>query len=432
MVEIATSILTMKKGEEANTILNLEVAKTDYFHIDYKGHENNFPKNIIIPADKLNSTIVDYVPSMFKYERVDLDSVRIVEAPLDLTFMVNNRCLTDCVYCYANKEYKYEPISFHFVEKIVQDAYRIGIRNISVDGGEFFIYPYWRELLQKLKDYKFRPSLVSTKYPISEKDIKDFIVYNVPLQISIDSFNSKILKYIVGNIPYYANRIFETIQMIDKYYSFQIATILTKYNGTIENLEEMFGYIRTFKNIRKWDIRVGFKSLYSRQEFANYQIERTSISKIQRWVEEKRNKVSFDINFSPGREVNFFKSEGGSKSFVGARCSANSMHMFILPDGQVTICEQLYWNKHFLIGDLKKQSISEVWNSPRALFLANMSEKDYSETSVCKTCKLLESCNAYQNKCYANILKVYGNEHWDYPDPRCIYAPRNISESIYV
>ena len=34
MVEIATSILTMKKGEEANTILNLEAAKTDYFHID--------------------------------------------------------------------------------------------------------------------------------------------------------------------------------------------------------------------------------------------------------------------------------------------------------------------------------------------------------------------------------------------------------------
>lgn len=34
MVEIATSILTMKKGEEAGTILNLEAGKTDYFHID--------------------------------------------------------------------------------------------------------------------------------------------------------------------------------------------------------------------------------------------------------------------------------------------------------------------------------------------------------------------------------------------------------------
>lgn len=34
MVEIATSILTMKKGEKASTILNLEAGKTDYFHID--------------------------------------------------------------------------------------------------------------------------------------------------------------------------------------------------------------------------------------------------------------------------------------------------------------------------------------------------------------------------------------------------------------
>ncbi len=34
MVEISTSILSMKEGEEAQTILGLEAAKTDYFHID--------------------------------------------------------------------------------------------------------------------------------------------------------------------------------------------------------------------------------------------------------------------------------------------------------------------------------------------------------------------------------------------------------------
>ena len=34
MVEISTSILTMEKGDEAETILSLEKAKTDYFHID--------------------------------------------------------------------------------------------------------------------------------------------------------------------------------------------------------------------------------------------------------------------------------------------------------------------------------------------------------------------------------------------------------------
>lgn len=34
MVEVSTSILSMKKGEESKTFLNLEVAKTDYIHID--------------------------------------------------------------------------------------------------------------------------------------------------------------------------------------------------------------------------------------------------------------------------------------------------------------------------------------------------------------------------------------------------------------
>lgn len=34
MVEVSTSILTMEKGNEADTILNLEKSKTDYFHID--------------------------------------------------------------------------------------------------------------------------------------------------------------------------------------------------------------------------------------------------------------------------------------------------------------------------------------------------------------------------------------------------------------
>lgn len=28
------------------------------------------------------------------------------------------------------------------------------------------------------------------------------------------------------------------------------------------------------------------------------------------------------------------------------------------------------------------------------------------------------------NRCWAEILKAYGDENWDYPDPRCIKAPK--------
>lgn len=431
VTEKIAKFLSIKK-ETANSLVRKMVENKDYFHINYKGYENNFPKRLIIPADDLKAEIVDYTPAMFKYEKVDLDTIRIFEAPLDLTFMVNNTCLTDCIYCYANKSHRCKNMDFSLVKKIIKEARDIGIRNFSVDGGEFFIYPYWRELLQELKNHHYTPNLVSTKYPISESDIKKFSEYNVSLQISLDSLNPNVLEKMVGKIPHYAERMQETIRTVDKYIPFQVATILTKYNGNIQNLEEMFEQIKSLKHIRKWDIRVGFKSLYTKQNFSDFQIERSHLQEIQEWAVEKQKEVSFNLQFVAGREVNFFKSEEGSKSFIGARCSANSMHMFILPDGQVTICEQLYWKKEFLIGDLKEQSISEVWNSPRALYLANLSQSDYSNESACKSCELLDSCNAYMNKCYANILKVYGDEHWDYPDPRCVHASRDVLTSIYV
>ena len=34
MVEVSTSILSVKKGDESETFFKLEKAKTDYFHID--------------------------------------------------------------------------------------------------------------------------------------------------------------------------------------------------------------------------------------------------------------------------------------------------------------------------------------------------------------------------------------------------------------
>ena len=34
MVEVSTSILSVKKGEESATFFELEASKTDYFHID--------------------------------------------------------------------------------------------------------------------------------------------------------------------------------------------------------------------------------------------------------------------------------------------------------------------------------------------------------------------------------------------------------------
>ena len=81
MVEVSTSILSMKKNEESKTIFALEVAKTDYFHIDvmdgkfvtkntydkmlqyssYIKRISNIPLDVHLMVDNVKDTIDDFL-----------------------------------------------------------------------------------------------------------------------------------------------------------------------------------------------------------------------------------------------------------------------------------------------------------------------------------------------------------------------------------
>lgn len=82
MVEVSTSILTMEKGEEAQTIMALEKAKTDYFHIDvmdgkfvekdtyqkmleyssYIKRISNLPLDVHLMVEDIHAAIEEFLP----------------------------------------------------------------------------------------------------------------------------------------------------------------------------------------------------------------------------------------------------------------------------------------------------------------------------------------------------------------------------------
>lgn len=413
--------------EVALNLVSKFVCNSEEMHSEYNGSVSNFPKNVIVEVPPTGKFVHQYTPVDFKYDKLVMDEARPDTAPFSLMVMFNNQCFTNCIYCYADKQTSCGQMPFGYFEKVLEEADRYKVSSLGVLGGEFFLYPRWRDVLEKMKTKCYMPSLISTKVPLREKDILDFGEYPIALQVSLDSVCQQTLDKMLGHINNYAKRMQESILCIDRYRNerkFQIATVLTKYNGTIEELENLFAFVSKLKNLSRWEIRVGFKSLYSKSEFDAIKLPKERFSVIEEWIEGKKKKCGMNILWSKGQNQNFFQAKEGASSFVGARCSANYSHMVILPNGDVTICEQLYWNPRFLIGNITKQDISEIWNSPKALALAHRRASDYSEGSICKKCSLQEKCDLVQNKCYANILKVYGDEHWDYPDPRCCYAPK--------
>ena len=86
----------------------------------------------------------------------------------------------------------------------------------------------------------------------------------------------------------------------------------------------------------------------------------------------------------------------------------------------------LYDNKEYLIGNIRNQSLSEIWNSSKALALYAPIQENISMKSPCHSCSVFTKCKKSIAKrvCYVDIAKVHENNSFDFPDPRCPMAEK--------
>ena len=86
------------------------------------------------------------------------------------------------------------------------------------------------------------------------------------------------------------------------------------------------------------------------------------------------------------------------------------------------ICEELYSHESFIIEDLNRQTLREVWNFPRALELA-FPEKAMVTDGACRDCPDFGRCHKGLGRCFRDAPKAYGTDRPYWPDPRCPRAP---------
>lgn len=421
-----------KTEKEVLAIITPYIENDRIIFTQYKGIQIEFPRNVLLHKEHLSSdlTTIPMRIEDLKCQTIDLTTLRINVVPHTITLMLTNRCITHCKYCYANTNYKVEkelPIIKY--EELILNASKKGVANINVIGGEVFLKYNWHILLKLLIDNGYEPEFISTKIPITvniANKLKE-TGYNNVIQLSIDSFNYKTLHELLGINKNYIENLKEGIEILEKFgFTIQINTVMTTLNMKEEQIKEMAEFFNSFHNIEHWEFRTPIDSLYT--DKSAYQklkpskedIE-DSIIFIKKEIEPNYH-TKIIINSKSLKDYTYYENDAET-SFQANVCSALWDHMFILPDGKVTICEQLYWIPQFIIGDINHNSIEEIWNSPKALQLANLCQSAIQENSKCKACTLFDKCFTKHKRCWANIIKAYGLENWDYPDPRCKQAP---------
>ena len=399
-------------------------------YTEWGGNKVSFPKNVLIRKEKINGDLPyrSFPDFDFDMNNVNLDNDRAHRAPHSMMWMLTSRCVTNCAYCYADKKTPYNPLTTERSLEIIDDAHRLGMKFINVIGGEVFLRKDWEVLIKRIIDYGMMPAFISTKMPVSEEILQKLVStgYSNVIQISLDSLDEDILASTINVKKGYLSDLMEGVRRLDAAgFEIQIDTILTKDTATKEGLDALAVFLSTIRHFKYWEIRVPEFTPYSSDGFRKVMASRTQIREIESYVRnELMERFGRKIIFSAEPMNERFGCTGPEEPcFSGGQCGFLRSQMFVLPDGKVSACEQLYWHPEFIIGDLAKNSIEEVWQSSRALKVFNYSRDMYREGSQCVKCKVFDVCNTQKRRCVVKVIKAYGVRNWDYPDPRCVYAP---------
>ena len=257
--------------------------------------------------------------------------------------------------------------------ELIHEAYDLHVNTFDVIGGEFFLYKHWREVLKELRKYGYNPYL-STKKPLSEDDVKFLAELKIhDIQISLDSLIEEHLIQSLGVKTGYINNMLDTMSLLDKYnIPVMVHSVLTKYNSNIVDMKSIYDALRKFRCVVDWHVVKGDPSLYPKVDYAKIEIAPMDLNNIIDYLSSLKNETDMPIHI-PERAyigtVDLNTNNANSRInqfFKRSFCSGLFSSLYILPDGKVTMCEQLYWNKDFIVGNVLSDSIMDIWNSEKA------------------------------------------------------------------
>lgn len=389
----------------------------------YHGHTISFPPYFLISdldvvrARKIQtedfSPFEDFIPHRPR-------------VPFSVNFMITTKCYTNCIYCYADRN-RIDDLSIDEILHVLDEAYNIGVLNLVLSGGDVFAFPEWKKIIAKLGNYNYS-SILSTKVPLSREDIcflKE-IGKIESLQISLDSIVPETLRTLLHVNDDYLGKM---QKMLEYCYNIgikvNIRTVLTKYNANIQEMCKLYNFIISQKSVVSWVLTPAFYSAF-KHDYCNYRASDNDLIEVYKFTQKQLGRTHLQIRYNKMSDKKYsLRIYSDVHEFVGDNqiCNANTYSVAILSNGYVTICEMLYDSPPFILGNIRQQSLYNIWNSSRALKLFSYHQWmiKHKENNNCVKCKVFDECKSGLGKriCYSDIVKVYGSDRFEYPDPRC-------------
>jgi radical SAM protein with 4Fe4S-binding SPASM domain len=290
------------------------------------------------------------------------------------------------------------------------------VRQVNLCGGDGFMRTDFIDIVEESVRLGFVTD-ISTKMPLTPPLIARLAQTGLDyLQISIDSIDADVSDRLVGRQGHH-RRLVAALQLLVREQMFvRTNTVITRLN------------LPTIPDTVQWLAELGVKEMKLTPAFQSFHLDMKDMliteedaAKLEQTVHELQEQwrpQGVSVLYSRLKPSETMSRDEKQQFWFHQRgiCSGGRSALFVGPQGTVTLCEQVPHEPPFVVGDLRRQSILEVWNSPETLAIAYPDRLRFTGM-VCETCENFDTCVRYRGHCFRDSW--FANTTLYGPSPYC-------------
>lgn len=272
---------------------------------------------------------------------------------ISLYIEILSQCNERCTYCYnQNNINNTVLLDIKSYKKLLMDAQQLGVRSVSISGGEPFLHKYLKDFIHITKSLNL-PLTIITNLTLYDLELYRAICDNdISLQVTIDGPNEKVHDYTRGKGTF--NKIISNIHTLNKMgYAGNLNIRMNLHKKNYIYVDDMFTLLQrinaTFINFALINPVGGGKTFT--ESISNY--DEFILSEIQSSVESNsKDHKNIRVLFEGLKESIGCPYYGKENIQCGLR---------VAPNGEVFPC-QLFTEQIFSLGNINEKSIVDIIN----------------------------------------------------------------------
>lgn len=303
------------------------------------------------------------------------------------------KCNMNCLHCGSRAgKARDKELSLNEALNVVDELIELGCEQLSLIGGEVFLYKDWEKIARKLTDNKVVVNLITNGFLFNDKQVQEVLYSGIAnVAISIDGMEYCHNK--IRNNPKSFAHIKKTINRLN-IEGIPIGVNTTLLDSNFNDLNPLYKFLLE-NNVKVWQLQLA-NPMGNLQDSEEKLISIENIKKLTGFIREKRDEDKMHIY--TGDNIGYYGcNEPYIRGYPGnynywSGCQAGLKVLGIDSIGNIKGCESLY-DDVFIEGNIREESLSSIWNK-EGNFSYNRNFNKNMLSGKCKDCDMGVHCKA--------------------------------------